>query len=86
MVLILIVVGNMDIATITQHGGIQSVQLPSGSWFNTEEVCISRFGDTVILYPRDVARAKMLQSLSEFTPDFMETREQPTNVEERGWL
>jgi antitoxin VapB len=76
----------MDIATITQHGGFQSVQLPSGFRFNTEEVCVSRFGETVVLYPRDVARATMLQSLSEFTPDFMETREQPMDAEERDWV
>ena len=80
-----IVIHAMDIATITQHGNFQSVQLPMGFQFSTEEVCVSRFGDTVVLYPKEVARATMLQSLSEFTPDFMETREQPTDVEERDW-
>jgi virulence-associated protein VagC len=75
----------MDIATITQHEDFQSVQLPTGFRFHTGEVCVSRFGDTVVLYSKDVARHTMLRSLSEFTPDFMETREQPTNAEERNW-
>jgi virulence-associated protein VagC len=75
----------MDIATIMHHGDIQSVQLPSGFQFNTDEVCVSRFGDAVVLYSKDVARETMLRSLSEFTPDFMEVRDQPTNVEERNW-
>ena len=75
----------MDIATITWHGNTQSVQLPSEFQFGAEEVCVSRFGDAVVLYPKDVARETMLRSLSEFTPDFMETRKQPLNVEERNW-
>ena len=75
----------MNIAHITQYGNDQTVQLPSGFQFNTNEVCISRFGDAVVLYPKEVARNKMLQSLSEFTSDFMETRNQPESVEERNW-
>jgi antitoxin VapB len=75
----------MDIAQITRYGSDQSVQLPLGFQFNTDEVCISRFGDTVVLYPKEVARNTMLQSLKEFTPDFMETRNQPLNAEERDW-
>ena len=75
----------MDIAQITQYGSGQSVALPSGFQFNTDEVCISRFGEAVVLYPKEVARNKVLQSLSEFTSDFMETREQPESVEERDW-
>ena len=75
----------MDIAHITQYGNEQSVALPSGFQFNADEVCVSRFGTTVVLYPKEVARNKMLQSLSEFTPDFLETRNQPESVEERDW-
>jgi len=77
---------NMNIATITQQGSFQSVQLPTEFQFSAEEVCISRFGDAVVLYPKEAARAVMLQSLNEFTSDFMETRDQPNNVEERDWL
>ena len=76
----------MDIATLTWHENFQSVQLPSGFQFGVEEVCVSRFGDTVVLYPKDMARETMLRSLSEFTPDFMEMRDQPTEVEERNWM
>ena len=75
----------MDIAHITQYGNDQSVALPSGFHFSTDEVCVSRFGDAVVLYPKEVARNKMLQSLNEFTPDFMETRNQPEGAEERNW-
>jgi antitoxin VapB len=76
----------MDIATITQQGSFQSVQLPTGFQFSAEEVCVSRFGDAVVLYPKEVAHAVMRQSLSEFTSDFMATRDQPNNAEERNWL
>jgi len=76
----------MNIATLTWHENLQSVQLPSGFQFGTEEVCVFRFGDTVVLYPKDIARETMLRSLSEFTPDFMEIRKQPTDVEERHWM
>ena len=75
----------MDIARITQYESEQSVTLPLGFRFNADEVCISRFGEAVVLYPKEVARNKMLQSLSEFTPDFMETRNQPEYEEERDW-
>ena len=75
----------MDIAHITNHGNDQLVQLPTGFQFNADEVCVSRFGDTVVLYPKEVAWDKMIQSLSEFTPDFMETRNQPTGTDERNW-
>jgi antitoxin VapB len=79
-------INSVDIATITQQGSFQSVQLPTGFQFSAEEVCVSRFGDAVVLYPKEAARTVMLQSLSEFTSDFMEMRDQPNDVEERNWL
>lgn len=75
----------MNIAPITKAGNDQTIHLPSGFQFKADEVCIDRLGEAVVLYPKEMARTKMLQSLGRFTSDFMETREQPEVAEERDW-
>lgn len=75
----------MNITHITTNGNTQSVELPQGFRFDEDEICIHRQGDIVVLYSKETAWNKMLQSLNEFTSDYMEDRNQPETSDERDW-
>lgn len=73
----------MTTAQVFDTGNGQAVRLPSGFHFDVDEVAIRQIGEMVVLLPKDSAKSLFLQSLQEFTPDFMESREQPQEVDER---
>ena len=64
----------MEIAKIFQNGGSQAVRLPKDFRFNESEVCIRRNGDMIILFPKNTAWARFMES-APLTDDVMEAIE-----------
>ncbi len=67
----------METAKLFQNGKSQAVRLPKEFRFRGDKVYIKRMGSAVILLPYHDAWKLMADSLPLFSPDFMETREQP---------
>jgi antitoxin VapB len=67
----------MQTAKIFINGRSQAVRLPKEFRFSGEDVFIKKIGNMVILYPKNDPWAPLVNSLGQFTDDFMETREQP---------
>ena len=73
----------MDTAKLFKNGQSQAVRLPKAYRFKGEQVYIKKVGNAVMLIPFDDPWQLMLDSLDEFTDDFMLERNQPTEVEVR---
>ena len=76
----------MDTAKVFVTGRSQAVRLPKEYRFDADEVCITRSGDMVILFPRHKGWSLLERALSNFTDDFMAERDQPPEAEERDEL
>jgi antitoxin VapB len=72
----------MDTAKLFLNGQSQAVRLPKEFRFAGDRVYVKRLGNAVVLLPYDAPWQTLLDSLELFSPDFMETREQPP-LEER---
>ncbi len=66
----------MQEAKLFQNGQSQAVRLPKEFRFAGDSVAIRRIGDAVILQPKN-SWETLYNSLEQFSPDFMEEREQP---------
>jgi antitoxin VapB len=66
----------MKTAKIFINGRSQAVRLPKEFRFSGDDVFIKKIGKMVILYPKDDPWAPLVNSLDQFTDDFMETRDQ----------
>ncbi len=62
----------MQTAKLFQNGRSQAVRLPKEFQFTGEEVYIQKHGEAVILIPHEKAWKVFLESLNEFSHDFME--------------
>jgi antitoxin VapB len=71
----------MKTAKLFKNGESQAVRLPKEFRFTGEEVFIKRMGTAVVLLPKSKSWDTLLASLSKFSPDFMEEREQPPQQE-----
>ncbi|HJS19198.1 MAG TPA: type II toxin-antitoxin system VapB family antitoxin [Anaerolineales bacterium] len=67
----------MEIAKLFQNGKSQAVRLPKEYRFRSDRVYIKRVGEAVVLLPYQTPWKTMLDSLSLFSEDFMEERDQP---------
>ena len=65
----------MQEAKLFQNGQSQAVRLPKEYRFDGDSVAIRRLGDAVILQPKKSWNT-LFDSLEQFSPDFMEEREQ----------
>ena len=68
----------MQSAKIFLNGRSQAVRLPKEFRFSGNDVFIRKIGKIVILIPKDDPWASLANSLDQFTDDYMETRDQPT--------
>lgn len=68
----------METAKIFQDDEGQAVQLPKEYQFAGNQVYVKRVGSAVVLLPYNEPYSVLLESLAEFTDDFMAEREQPT--------
>jgi len=76
----------MKTAKLFKNGQSQAVRLPKEFRFEGAEVFIKRAGDAVVLFPTSKSWDSLLQSLEKFPQDFMTSREQPSEAEERDAL
>jgi len=67
----------MQTAKVFINGRSQAVRLPQEFRFSGDDVFINKIGNIVILIPKDEPWASLVNSLDQFTDDFMETRDQP---------
>ncbi|MFZ0612747.1 MAG: type II toxin-antitoxin system VapB family antitoxin [Desulfobacterales bacterium] len=70
----------MQTAKIFTNGRSQAVRLPKDFRFSDEDVYIKKVGNMVILLPKDDPWSSLINSLDQFTDDFMENREQPNQT------
>jgi len=68
----------METAKLWSNGENQSVILPKEFQFQGSEVYIKKIGRAIALIPKDNPWQAMFDSLSLFSEDFMENREQPS--------
>ena len=61
----------------------QAVRLPKEYRFDDDEVCITRMGELVILYPKNKGWDVLEDGIRGFTDDFLADRGQPTEPERR---
>ena len=76
----------MKTARLFRNGQSQAVRLPKEFRFSGERVWIKRVGNTVVLLPEKASWASLFESLSRFSDDFMETRQQPAQQQRKGLL
>lgn len=67
----------MQTAKIFVNGRSQAVRLPKDFRFAENDVFIKKIGRMVALLPKDDPWSSLVNSLDQFTDDFMENREQP---------
>jgi antitoxin VapB len=67
----------MKTAKLFKNGRSQAVRLPQEYRFSGEEIYIKQYGDIVILIPKKSPWKSMIESVDEFSDDYMETRNQP---------
>ncbi len=72
----------MQTAKIFMNGQSQAIRLPKEFRFEGNQVYIRRIGKAVILQPQADSWDTLFSALDQFSPDFMEHREQPP-VQER---
>ena len=67
----------MQTARIFLNGRSQAVRLPKEFRFSGTDVYIKKIGNMVVLLPKDDPWASLINSLDQFSDDFMKTRNQP---------
>jgi len=71
----------MEIAKLFQNGRSQAVRLPKKFRFTGDLVYVRRVGNAVILLPYSAPWQSLVGSLSLFSGDFMQERNQPATQE-----
>lgn len=67
----------MDTAKIFQNGQSQAIRLPKEYRFQGSKVYIKRVGNAVVLIPEHDSWQTLVESLDQFSDDFMTQRQQP---------
>jgi len=67
----------MQTAKLFQNGRSQAVRLPKEFRFGGDQVFVKKMGNAVILIPYHEPWQSLFDSLTQFSDDFMESREQP---------
>lgn len=61
----------METAKLFLNGQSQAVRLPKEFRFSGNEVYIQKVGNTVMLFPKELAWETFLKGLNSFTDDFL---------------
>ena len=75
----------MDTAKIFQNGKSQAIRLPKEYRFEGTKVYVKRIGNAVVLIPEHDSWQTLIESLSQFSDDFMLERQQPA-IQDRAEL
>ena len=73
----------MKTAKLFKNGQSQAVRLPKEFRFEGDEVFVRKLGNTVVLVPMDDPWRTLIESLGEFSEDYLEERDQPEEVQRR---
>lgn len=76
----------MKTAKLFKNGESQAVRLPKEFRFEGDEVLIKKAGNAVVLLPKKKSWDALVDSLSQFTSDFMADRSQPSENDRRESL
>jgi antitoxin VapB len=76
----------MKSARLFMNGRSQAVRLPREFQFAGDRVWIKRSQNVVILVPTQDSWQALLESIGQFSDDFLAEREQPAPAEERERL
>ncbi len=68
----------METTKLLMNDDTQSVLLPKGFKIEGSEVYIKKIGNIIVLIPQENPWQALFDSLSLFSEDFMEIREQPS--------
>ncbi len=71
----------MQTARLFQNGQSQAVRLPKEFRFSGDRVYIKRVGSAVVLLSYEEPWEPLIASLTLFSEDFMDTREEPPQQE-----
>ena len=74
----------MDTAKIFQNGKSQAIRLPKEYRFDGAKVYLKRIGNAVILIPEHDSWQTLVESLDQFSDDFLADRQQPLTQERTG--
>lgn len=66
----------MQTAKLFTNGRSQAVRLPKECRFLGDDVFIKKIGNMVVLLPKDDPWSPLVNSLDQFTDDFMDSRDQ----------
>lgn len=72
----------MEKTKIFKSGNSQAIRLPKKYRIIGDEVYIKKMGDGLLILPQNSAWSSLIESLSSFSSDFMNSREQPI-IDER---
>ena len=73
----------MATGKLVSKGDDQFVLLPKEIRIDADEVFVARHGNMVVLFPKGADWSMLMESLSEFTPDFLANRSQPPEPDVR---
>ncbi len=77
---------DMKAARLFKNGQSQAVRLPKEFRFKGDQVLVKRAGNALILLPLKEPWTPLFESLSQFSEDFMVSREQPNQKPRKGLL
>lgn len=75
----------METAELFPVGQYQAVRLPEMYRFEGTHVLVKKLGNALVLLPSDTPWQPLVQSLGEFSSDFMVMRDQP-DLQKREYL
>jgi len=76
----------MKAARLFKNGQSQAVRLPKEYRFKGDRVLVKRVGNALVLIPLKEPWTPLLESLSLFSKDFMESRRQPNQKPREGFF
>jgi len=71
----------MDTAKIFKNGKSQAIRLPKEYRFQGSKVYVKQIGNAVVLIPEQDSWQTLIESLVQFSDDFMLERQQPPTQE-----
>jgi antitoxin VapB len=74
----------MDTAKIFKNGKSQAIRLPKQYRFQGSKVYVKQVGNAVVLIPEQDSWQTLIESLAQFSDDFMLERQQPPPQEREG--
>jgi antitoxin VapB len=76
----------MKAARLFKNGQSQAVRLPKEYRFKGDRVLVKRVGSALVLIPLKEPWTPLIESLSQFSKDFMGSRRQPNQKPREGLL